>query len=249
MKECSICGQKYPKLTQAQLKIHQRECKNRAQEETETHFLFHCDQCNGNFDSQPQFDQHKLICNDNLVCKHCSKSFLPHQIRTHSTHEKLCGAKSFMCQICNKSRLTFYNVKVLKLHQEKCRKLVCEKCGLRFAHKQSHKNHVERRVCEPRIIKYQCGKCMHSFKYKKTLKKHKFECCKKKLDFYTCQFCLRIFSNKGALATHHKACVRFQSYEPVAVPSPQSSISSIDSPQASPHAPATATSDNYQGMN
>lgn len=241
-KTCEKCQGKFPKLSQKRFETHQRLCKGDVlqcercgvectnMEEHQKLCLLQCKICNGIFDTPEQFDRHRDLCNDNLVCKYCGKVYLASQYTSYMKHEKMCKSKTGLltCQICQK---IFHNVKVYKLHQDKCKKLFCDNCGEKFATKFNQERHIRKQVCKFKLIKYQCKNCAHCFKLKTEYKKHRQNCSSKKRDFYSCQFCHRNFASKGPLVNHQKSCVKFQHLEFLEIPSPSSSDCSIDSPQ------------------
>ena len=224
--KCTSCDKEFLPNQRANLIRHQQKCS----------LKFKCSICNENFSNIDEYNKHSELCN--YVCGVCGKLFSSKQFKSFSTHSKKCENKQLqkrnkiICTICNKR--TFYNLEAFKLHFAKCKKLFCPKCSRRFSSKQKLDYHVQNKICQEFLYKYQCKKCMHVFKYRKSMQTHKLKC---KLDrtFYVCQFCNNQFKTKAGLVTHLKYCKKLDIYPEDALSPTSSEEGSLNSPMSQSH--------------
>ena len=218
---CETCGIHFDINQRANYIRHQEKCVSR----------FNCSICGVTFANEEEYGKHMEICN--YVCDICGKIYTSKQYKSFRNHSQKCQNKKkknsnkIICPVCNKC--TFYNVNTYKLHYEKCKNLFCPKCARKFASYQKLKYHVDNKICEEYLYRYQCGKCLHVFKHKKNIQSHKLR-CKQQRNFYVCQFCEKQFKNKAGLVSHLKYCKKLDYYEETVSSSPSSTEGSINSP-------------------
>lgn len=166
---------------------------------TEQRFSLTCKQCEIEFDTFEQYNDHRLSSeheNKKKLCPICNKSYAPNYFKIHMEIHK--GKTSYVCDVCGKNFTLQYQFKRHRLTHFYSLPFKCSLCPYRGRFSESLKMHMRSHTGEKPYI---CEECPQRFISKSNLNKHMLT-HKKEHDF-RCE-CGRGFYTKRELGLHFK---------------------------------------------
>ena len=190
---CIKCGKEY----------RHRRALRRHFNVSHTAFAHVCEICGHSFRGKESLYHHKRGIHENAKvykCKEpgCDAEFnFSHSLRLH--HLKHTGARPHMCNVCGKTYLTNYHLKIhmTATHSEK-KSFACKICDKTFSYSTSLKMHEATHKPSDRV---KCSQCEKTFVNKNALKYH-ISSKHTEPGHFPCTECHKVLKSEVLLKTH-----------------------------------------------
>jgi len=164
-----------------------------------------CEICGHSFKAKESLYHHKRGVHDNLKSykcpiEGCDASFnFSHSLRLHRL--KHSGARPHMCNVCGKTYLTAYHLKVhMQATHSDSKNFACKICDKRFSYTTSLKMHE---ATHNKVERVKCESCEKTFLTQQALKYHVMS-KHTEPGHFPCDECGKVCKNKHQLQSHKK---------------------------------------------